>query len=78
MPAPGSSGDGPADPARARQARLVAIVIAATALLWMAAQWLGGAMGWQARYAVLFDLAALAAFAWAMIATWRLWRQRQE
>jgi hypothetical protein len=62
---------------RANQARLVAIVIAATMVLWIAAQWVGSAMGWEARYAFLFDLAALAAFFWAMVVTYQIWRGRQ-
>lgn len=64
-----------ADMARARQARLVAVVIAVTALGWMAAQWAGGAFGWQARFVFLFDFAAIAAFVWAMVVTYRTWAQ---
>ena len=63
--------------ALARDARLVAVVIAATALLWLGAQWLGGRAGWDSRYVFLFDLAALAAFVWALAATWRIWRRGQ-
>jgi hypothetical protein len=61
----------------ARQARLVAIVLAATMLLWMGGQWLGGQMGWEARYVFLFDFAALGAFLWALIVTYRVWRARR-
>jgi len=61
----------------ARQARLVAFVIAGTMLLWMGAQYLGGQMGWPVKFALLFDLAALAAFIWALVVTYRIWRQRQ-
>jgi hypothetical protein len=63
--------------ARARQARLAAVVVAATALIWMGAQWLGGAFGWQARFVFLFDLAAIAAFVWALVVTYRTWRAGQ-
>ncbi len=63
--------------ALARDARLVAAVIAATAILWLGAQWLGGQAGWDSRYVFLFDLAALAAFVWALVATWRIWRRGQ-
>ena len=59
------------------QARLVAFVLAGTMILWMGAQWLGGAMGWQARYVFLFDFAALAAFVWALVVTYQIWRRRQ-
>jgi hypothetical protein len=59
----------------AREARLVAVVIAATMVLWLGLQWLGGRLGWDTSYAFLFDLAALAAFFWALVATWRIWRR---
>ena len=65
------------DMALARDARLVAVVIAATMMLWLGAQWLGGRAGWDSRYVFLFDLAALAAFVWALVATWRIWRRGQ-
>ena len=61
----------------ARKARLVAFVIAGTMLLWMGAQWLGGKVGLEARYAFLFDFAALAAFFWALVVTYQIWRARQ-
>lgn len=61
----------------ARQARLVAFVIAGTMLLWMGAQWIGGKLGLEARYAFLFDFAALAAFFWALVVTYQIWRKRQ-
>ncbi|MDU8945875.1 DUF5337 domain-containing protein [Ovoidimarina sediminis] len=60
----------------ARQARLVALVIAAVMVLWMVAQWLGGAMGWPARYVFLFDMLALAGFVWCLFVTWQIWRRR--
>jgi Family of unknown function (DUF5337) len=62
---------------QAAQTRLVAFVIAGTMILWMGVQWLGGAMGWEARYVFLFDLAALAAFFWAMVVTYQIWRRRR-
>jgi Family of unknown function (DUF5337) len=62
---------------RAAQARLVAVVLAGTMILWLGAQWLGGAMGWEARFAFLFDFAALAAFLWALVVTYQIWRGRQ-
>ena len=66
----------PQDP-DAAQSRLVGLVIVGTVVLWMGAQWLGGELGWQARYVFLFDLAALAAFIWALVVTFRLWRRRR-
>ncbi|MGY6411511.1 MAG: DUF5337 domain-containing protein [Alkalilacustris sp.] len=62
--------------AQGAQARLAATVMAGTMLLWMGAQWLGGEMGWEARFVFLFDLIALAAFAWALLVTWRIWKNR--
>ncbi len=66
------------DKALARQARLVALVIAGTMILWMSAQWLGGQIGLQARYVFLFDLLALAGFAWALVVTYQIWRKRRD
>jgi len=66
------------DKALARQARLVALVIAGTMVLWMGAQWIGGRLGLEARYVFLFDLAALAAFIWALYVTYQIWRKRRD
>ena len=60
-----------------RQARIASIVIFVTIILWMALQWLGGQMGLEARYAFLFDFAALGAFAWALFVLFNVWRRRQ-
>ena len=62
----------------ARQARVIAVVIAATMVLWMLAQWIGGEIGLEARYAFLFDFLALAGFMWAMIVTFQIWRKRRD
>jgi hypothetical protein len=61
----------------ARDSRLVAIVLVCTMALWLGAQWMGGHFGWEARYAFLFDLAALAAFLWTMVVTYRIWRRNK-
>ncbi|RVT83950.1 hypothetical protein DXV76_09570 [Rhodobacteraceae bacterium CCMM004] len=63
--------------ALARQARLVAVVIAATMLLWMGAQFVGGRLGLATRWVFLFDLVALAAFFWALAATYNIWRRKR-
>jgi hypothetical protein len=62
----------------AKRGRVVAIVIAATMLIWMAAQWLGQAMGLPGRYALLFDFAAIAALIWAVVNIYQIWRVRQQ
>jgi Family of unknown function (DUF5337) len=67
----------PAELKRAAQARLVAIVLATTMVVWMGAQWLGGRLGWETRFVFLFDFVALAAFLWAMVVTYQIWRGRQ-
>ena len=61
----------------ARQARVASIVIAATMVRWMMAQWVGGKMGLEARFVFLFDLAALAGLVWALVVTWQVWRKRR-
>jgi uncharacterized membrane protein len=63
---------------QARKGRMVALVIAATMLLWMGAQWLGGQMGWPVRFVFLFDLAAIAALVWALVVTYQIWRARRD
>ena len=60
-----------------RQARIASIVIALPMMLWMAAQWIGGKVGLETRFVFLFDLAALAGLAWALIVTWQVWRKRR-
>jgi hypothetical protein len=62
---------------RARQARRVAIVIVATMVIWMGAQLIGAREDVAVRWMLLFDLAALGAFVWALIVTFWIWRSRQ-
>lgn len=61
----------------ARKARLVALVIAGTMLLWMGAQIIGGELGLAPKYALLVDLSALAGFIWALVVTYQIWRARR-
>ena len=68
--APRRDGEARAD---ARGPRIVGATIAATMLLWLAAQWAGPKLGLPGRYAFLIDLAALAAFLWALVAAFRIW-----
>lgn len=63
--------------AHARQVRQIAVVLVATMVLWMFLSWAGGFYGWPTRFAFLIDFAALAAFAWALIVSVRLWRARR-
>ena len=59
------------------QIRIASIVIIVTMILWMGASFIGGSIGLEARFAFLFDLAALAAFLWALITLFNAWRLRQ-
>ena len=63
--------------ALAKQGRMVALVIAGAMLIWILAQWIGPMLGMPGRFALLIDFAALAAFVWAMIVTYQIWRKRQ-
>ncbi len=64
--------------ALARKSRMVAVVITVAMVLWMGAQWIGGRIGLDPKFAFLFDLAALAAFFWTMIVTYQIWRTRRD
>lgn len=67
------------DIAIVRKGRHVALVIAITMLGWLVSTlWLGPAMGLAGRYALLFDLAALAALIYAMVNIYQLWRMRRD
>jgi len=66
----------PTDQDLARRARFVGLVMAATIILWLGIQWLGGALGLPARYVFLADFAAIAAFIWALAVTWQIQRRR--
>jgi hypothetical protein len=70
------AGPGPQDSRNAREGRMVALVIAATMILWMGAGWAGARFGWDTRYVFLADLAAIGAFLWALIVTWGIWRRQ--
>ncbi len=59
------------------QARLASIVIVVTMGAWLLLSFLGGQLGIAAKYAFLVDLAAMAAFAWALIVCFKIWRARQ-
>lgn len=60
----------------ARQMRLAALVIAGAMCLWLLVQALGSYYGWAGDWAFLADLAAIGAFVWSLIVTWRIWRRR--
>jgi len=62
----------------ARRMRVVAVVIAGTMLLWLGANLAGRQLGLPGRYAVLFDLLALAGFVWSMVVIYQIWRARRQ
>jgi len=62
----------------ARKTRMVAIVIAGTMILWLGAQYVGKQLGLPGRYAILFDLMAVAGFFWSMVVIYQIWRARRE
>ena len=55
--------------------RLPALVIAGAACVWLAGLAFGGALGLPPRFAILLDLACMAAFAWALVVVYRIWRR---
>lgn len=63
------------DMALARQARLAALVMSVTIVAWVVLPWIGSEYDWPVRYAFLIDFGALAGFAFALIITFRVWRQ---
>jgi hypothetical protein len=60
----------------AGQMRLVAVIMAVAMIAWLGVQWLGAQNGWAAKWVYLADLAAIGAFVWSLIVTWRIWRRR--
>ena len=65
------------DHSTTKQGRTVGLVIAGAMCIWIAAQWIGPELGLSGRYAILIDLLALAAFFWALVVTFQIWRKRQ-
>lgn len=62
----------------ARKGRTVALVIAATMVIWLVGTALVPYMGWPARFVFLFDMAAIAAFIWVFVVIWQIWQLRQQ
>jgi hypothetical protein len=54
--------------------KMACFVIIFAMIGWMGATALGGALGLPTRFAFLFDLAALAAFAWSLFVLFQVWR----
>lgn len=62
----------------ARKGRHIAVVIAATMVLWLVLSLFVGPAFLPGRYAFLFDFAALAALIYAFVNIYQLWRMRQD
>ncbi len=60
-----------------RDARNVSVVIAATMILWILAQIVGGRLGLDPRLVFLFDMMALAGFSVALVYTWQIYKKRR-
>ena len=64
--------------AEQKQTKLASYVMLAAVVVLMGGSWIGGQLGLPVRYAFLFDLIAMAGFAFAMITLFRVWRARQQ
>ena len=58
--------------------RRAALVIAGTAILWVAATFIGAKLGLSQRELALFDLMALGGFLWAIWMIDNIWRARRD
>lgn len=67
-----------AELARARQGRLVAIVIACAGLLSIFAPNIARLLGGHYRLEMLLYLMSLAAFIWSLVVTWNLWQKTKQ
>ncbi|WP_142834382.1 DUF5337 domain-containing protein [Palleronia caenipelagi] len=61
----------------ARQARNIGVVMAMTMIIWMAIQLIGASLGLPGQLVYVADAAALIAFVWALVATFRIWQKRR-
>lgn len=63
---------------QAQLGRRAALVIAGTAILWVAATTIGAMAGLNQRQLALFDLMALGGFLWAIWMIYNIWRARRD
>ena len=66
------------DKAMARKGRITGVVIAAAALLSLLAPWIVHQLDLPIRYEMLIYLGSIAAFLWAFVNIYQLWRMRQD
>ncbi|MEM0936650.1 MAG: DUF5337 domain-containing protein [Pseudomonadota bacterium] len=60
----------------AKRGRMVALVIATAGLAAIFAPYIVTGLGLAPRFEFLIYLAAMAAFLWAIVVTWQIWRAR--
>lgn len=65
------------DKAFARKGRITGVVIATGGIAALLAPWIVQVLGLPIRFEMLIYLGALAAFVWAMVNIYQLWRMRQ-
>ncbi len=61
----------------ARRARMLSLVVAVAAILWLGGNWIGRMIGLPGRFALLFDLMAIGAFVWVLVVAIGIWRARR-
>ncbi len=61
----------------ARQGRIAAVVIALSGLVALLAPWITARLGLTVRHEMLFYLASLGGFVWALVVTVGIWRARR-
>ncbi|WP_138933685.1 DUF5337 domain-containing protein [Roseovarius arcticus] len=66
------------DRKQAQAGRRAALVIAGTAVLWVAVTFIGSKLGLDQRTLALFDLMALGGFLWAVWMIYNIWRARRD
>ena len=66
------------DAQRARQGRVVALVIIASGLGAMLAPWLVATLGLAFRFEMLIYFAALGGFVWAGVVAYQIWQTRDD
>ncbi|WP_028091897.1 DUF5337 domain-containing protein [Pseudodonghicola xiamenensis] len=66
------------DRAMARKGRTTGLVIAGAALAALLAPWICQGLGLTIRHEMLIYFASLAAFVWAFVNIYQLWRMRQD
>tara|TARA_X000000950_G_scaffold192006_1_gene231729 strand:- start:67 stop:285 length:219 start_codon:yes stop_codon:yes gene_type:complete len=62
----------------ARKGRVTGLVIAGGGIAAMLAPWIVTVLGLERRYEMLIYFGSLAAFVWAMVNIYQLWRMRQD